>query len=56
MPEVIKIIKIERVTEVIDIEERVEKKYDLTWVYVACGVSMPIVTFLIISLCRKCRK
>ena len=55
MPEVIQVIKIVKVTEIIEVEERVEKEYDLTWVYVACGVSTPIGTFLIISLCYKCR-
>ena len=55
MPEVIQVIKIVKVTEIIDVEEKVEKEYDLTWVYVACGVSTPIATFLIVSLCYKCR-
>ena len=56
MPQVIEVTKIEKVTEVIEVEEKVEQKYDLTWVYVACGIGMPVVTVFIISLFRKCRK
>ena len=56
VPEVIQVITIVKITEIIEVEEIVNERYNLMWVYVACGVGTPVVTFLICSLCRKCRK
>ena len=56
VPEVITVIEIVKVTDIIEIEQIVKEEYDFTWVYITAGCVTPIAIFIIVFLCKSCKK